>query len=150
MGLVSNGLNLFGIVLLIHAVYSAHEHSLLPAAAAPPSSSSSASSSSSSSSLASPQPTIDLPLDITLETLLSVLLLCLGVVLGSPALKPIQWRVWAGRIERDRAAKDAPLAADGLGPRGNPYMALEERPGFLDIRGKRREFAQWVREGEGS
>jgi hypothetical protein len=30
---------------------------------------------------------------------------------------------------------------------GNPYAALEERPGFLDIRGQRKEFANWVKDG---
>ena len=29
----------------------------------------------------------------------------------------------------------------------NPYRALDERGGFVDIRARRREFAAWVREG---
>lgn len=88
-------------------------------------------------------PKVDLPLDITIETLLSVLLLCAGVVLGSPDLKPIQWRVWAGKLEREKSSQ----RTDELGPRGNPYKALEERQSFLDIRKARREFADWVKEG---
>lgn len=80
-----------------------------------------------------------------LETLFSVLLLCVGVVLSSPELMPIQWSVWAGRLER---SKDARATKEvGVGG-GNPYATLEERPGFLDIRGQRKEFANWVRDGE--
>lgn len=152
MGLLSYALNTFGLVLLTHAyvyhnkqsrkplthnhsVYSAYEHSLLPRAtsAAP----------TSSSLLSSLNPKIDLPLDITIETLFSVLILCVGVVLGSPDLQPIQWRVWAGKLEREKAAR-----SNEGGLVGNPYKALDERVGFLDIRAKRKEFAEWVREGD--
>ena len=79
-------------------------------------------------------------MDITIETLFSVLLLCVGVVLSSPELKPIQWNVWAGRLERSKEART--MTEVGVGG-GNPYAALEERPGFLDIRGQRKEFAKW-------
>jgi len=68
-----------------------------------------------------------------------------GVVLSSPELKPIQWNVWAGRLERSKEARV--VKEVGVGG-GNPYAVLEERPGFLDIRGRRKEFAGWVREGE--
>lgn len=78
-----------------------------------------------------------------LETLVSVLLICAGVVLGSPDLKPIQWRVWAGQMEREKWSGDV----KELAPRGNPYEALEQRTGFLDVRASRREFAAWVKEG---
>jgi hypothetical protein len=30
---------------------------------------------------------------------------------------------------------------------GNPFRVLESRPGFIDIRKQRKEFAEWVREG---
>lgn len=30
---------------------------------------------------------------------------------------------------------------------GNPFRMLESRPGFVDIRKQRKEFAEWVREG---
>lgn len=83
-------------------------------------------------------------MDITLETIFSVLLLCVGVVLSSPALKPIQWNVWAGRLERSKDARE--MSKVGLGG-GNPYAALEERPGFLDIRARRKEFGDWVKDG---
>ncbi|KAF1356810.1 magnesium transporter [Delphinella strobiligena] len=140
MGLISTLLNILGVVLLAHAVYSAHEHSLLtsalPTHALSP-------SNAPKSSLAMLHPKVDLPLDITIETLISVLLLCTGVVLGSPDLKPIQWRVWAGKLEREKLSQ----RSDELGPRGNPYKALEERQSFLDIRKARREFADWVKEG---
>jgi hypothetical protein len=42
-------------------------------------------------------------------------------VLGADKLKPISWRDWAGQIERDGGAR-------------NPYLSLEERYGFWDIR----------------
>ena len=35
-------------------------------------------------------------------------------------LQPIEWRVWAGKVERER--------------KGGPYIGLEERMGFVDIR----------------
>jgi hypothetical protein len=156
MALLSSALNIFGAVLLAHAyvvhlappvpyltdslhsVYSAHEHSTLAALA--------------HSSPVSPVhsyiiPTIDLPLDITLETLVAVLLLCVGIVIGSPDLKPIQWRVWAGKLEKDKASKTETINGDPLGPRGNPYAALEQRQGFLDIRSQRSGFADWVKSG---
>lgn len=92
-------------------------------------------------------PKVNLPLDITLETLFSVLLLCVGVVLSSPALKPIQWNVWAGRLERSKQARE--YTEVGVGG-GNPYANLEERPGFLDIRGRRQDFAAWAKIGQGT
>ena len=69
----------------------------------------------------------------------------MGVVLSSPELKPIQWNVWAGRLERSKEARV--VKEVGVGG-GNPYAGLEERPGFLDIRAQRVGFARWVREGE--
>lgn len=87
-------------------------------------------------------PKVNLPLDITLETVFSVLLLCVGVVMGSQELKPIQWNVWAGSLERSKEARE--VKEVGLGG-GNPYAVLEERPGFLDIRGQRKEFANWAK-----
>lgn len=44
-----------------------------------------------------------------------------GLVLGAEKLKPISWRDWAGEIEREGGTR-------------NPYMGLEERYGFWDIR----------------
>ena len=128
------------------SVYSAYEHSLLSATTTTPITPPTTASSSSSPTnpLTYLTPHIDLPLDITLETLLSVLLICTGVVLASPDLKPIQWRVWAGKLEKEKAGA---VKADELGPRGNPYTALEQRQGFLDIRRAREEFAGWVKEG---
>lgn len=72
-----------------------------------------------------------------------MLLLCVGVVLSSPELKPIQWSVWAGNLERCKAARE--IKGVGVGG-GNPYAALETRPGFLDIRAQRELFAGWVRD----
>ncbi|KAI9880346.1 MAG: hypothetical protein M1830_003957 [Pleopsidium flavum] len=136
MALLPRALTILGAILLAHACYSAHEHSSLhtisPSLTASTLASSSASSTSSS---------ISLPLDITLETLFSILIICLGLVLGSPALKPISWRVWAGQIEREGRKEGM-----GLGEGMNPFAGLESRAGFLDIRAKRREFADWVRE----
>ncbi|RPA90351.1 hypothetical protein L873DRAFT_1821293 [Choiromyces venosus 120613-1] len=111
--MASKALISLSTLLLIHSCYSAHEHSLLT-----PASTSNA-----------------LPLDIVIETILSVLLLCLGIVLGNKEeLKPISWSVWSGMLEREK----------GCGQFGY----LEERVGFLDIRVKRAEFAKWVKGAE--
>jgi hypothetical protein len=87
---------------------------------------------------------LNLPIDIALETLFSVLLLCVGVVLSSPDLKPIQWSAWAGNLERSKEARI--LQEAGVAP-GNPYAQLEDRPGFWDPRGARKAFGLWVTEG---
>lgn len=120
-----------------YSVYSAYEHSLLPTSSQP-----------LPPSRFIPRildPKVNLPPDITLETVLSIFLLCVGVVLSSQELKPIQWNVWAGRLERSKDARA--IKEFGVGG-GNPYATLEDRPGFLDIRGQRKEFAKWVKEGE--
>lgn len=52
---------------------------------------------------------------------MSVLLVCVGLVAGAERLRPISWSSWAGKIERE-------------GGGANPFMGLEERAGFLDIR----------------
>lgn len=70
----------------------------------------------------------------------------MGVVLSSPGLKPIQWNVWAGRLERSKEARE--ITEVGVGG-GNPYAGLEERPGFLDVRGARRGFGEWLGKGKG-
>ena len=151
MGLLANVLNVLGLVFLCHAyvttvnafsnlltlssVYSAYEHSLLPSASIPP-----------TPSFVLPRsidPKLNLPLDITLETLFSVLLLCVGVVMSSASLKPIQWNVWAGSLERSKEARA--IKEVGVGG-GNPYAALEERPGFLDIRAQRRAHEKWIQD----
>ncbi|KAL1962700.1 hypothetical protein VTN77DRAFT_9244 [Rasamsonia byssochlamydoides] len=120
MGFLSRVITFFGLILLAHAAYSAHEHSTLYSNAA-------RSSPASSSSLAP-----DLPLDITIETLVSVALVSIGLVLGAEKLKPITWSAWAGQIERE-------------GGRRNPYRGLEQRLGFWDVRASRKEFADWMR-----
>lgn len=98
-----------------------------------------------------------LPIDIIIETLLSLLILCTGVVLGAPTLRPIQWPVWASSVEQEdhlpaedrrRLIEKKIAGSEGGGAVGNPFVALEERPSFLDIRAKRREFASWIRDGD--
>jgi hypothetical protein len=92
-----------------------------------------------------------LPIDISIETIVAVFTVCLGLVLGSPELRPIQWRVWAGKIERE--GEKGFTNIDGQADKdymGNPFRVLESRPGFVDIRKQRKEFAQWVREGGGT
>lgn len=73
-----------------------------------------------SSSRTSSHPNPTLPPDITLETVISTALICLGLVVGAEELQPIEWRVWAGKVEKDR--------------KGGPYGGLEERMGFVDIK----------------
>ncbi|KAJ5091755.1 Magnesium transporter [Penicillium alfredii] len=113
MSFLSRLVTLFGLVLLAHAGYSAHEHTVLH------------SNARISASTVIPQ-------DIVVETLVAVLTVSIGLVLGAEKLKPISWRDWAGQIEREGGTR-------------NPYLALEERYGFWDIRAKRKEFADWVR-----
>ncbi|KAM5432443.1 hypothetical protein MferCBS31731_007458 [Microsporum ferrugineum] len=98
-----------GLLLLAHAGYSTHEHSTLYGSVH------------------------SLPADIALETLVSVIMVTAGLVMGSEKLRPISWSAWAGEIEKQGGAE-------------NPFRGLEERMGFIDIRTKRREFADWVRE----
>jgi hypothetical protein len=121
--------------------YSAHEHSALH-------STSTASLSSITSQSLAISAFASLPLDISIETVVAVLVVCLGLVLGTPELRPIQWRVWAGKIEKEgeKGFKngDGELDKDYM---GNPFRVLESRPGFVDIRKQRKEFAEWVREG---
>lgn len=82
---------------------------------------------------------------------MAICLVCLGLVLGTPELRPIQWRVWAGKIEREGEAGfvngDGQIAKDFM---GNPFRLLESRPGFTDIRKQRKDFADWIREGGGA
>ncbi|KAK3651213.1 hypothetical protein LTR56_002071 [Elasticomyces elasticus] len=133
MAATATGLNFVGVLFLSHAVYSAYEHSLLPSSRLP--------QPPSSILPASLDPKVNLPLDIILETLFSVFLLCAGVVLSSADLKPIQWRVWAGQLERSKEAREIMEVGSGG---GNPYQGLEERAGFWDVRGAGREFGKWV------
>ncbi|KAI1812737.1 magnesium transporter [Poronia punctata] len=123
-----------GFVLLTHACYSAHEHSALQSHRA-------ASLSSSSG------PTSSLPIDIAIETFVATFVIALGLVLGTSQLRPIQWRVWAGKIEREGESgftnSSGEVEKDYV---GNPFRLLESRPGFVDIRKQRKEFAAWRKE----
>ncbi|KAF2431103.1 hypothetical protein EJ08DRAFT_198626 [Tothia fuscella] len=122
------------LFLPTNSVYSSYEHSL-----------------THESTTSTPNPTI--PLDIILETLISISILCVGIVLGQPDLRPIEWRVWACEAEKDERrekGKRAFEAGEGGGAVvGNPFRFLEsgERRGFWDGRTKRKEFAAWVRDG---
>lgn len=72
----------------------------------------------------------------------------LGLVADTPKLRPIQWRVWAGKVERE--GEQGFLRSSGEVEKdfvGNPFRVLETRPGFVDIRTQRSEFAEWVRTG---
>ncbi|KAK1150113.1 hypothetical protein N8T08_000010 [Aspergillus melleus] len=88
MGYLSRLATFFGLVLLAHAGYSAHEHTLL---------SSNARLSSASSAL---------PHDIVIEALVSLVIVSVGLVLGAPKLKPVSWSEWAGQIEREGGARN--------------------------------------------
>ncbi|MCJ1417680.1 hypothetical protein MMC32_004024 [Xylographa parallela] len=131
MSLVPRSLLAIGALLLLHACYSAHEHASLSTSLSTTSSLLPASITPSSQAVSSSS----LPLDISLETLASVLLICVGLVLGAEELRPISWRVWASRVQ------------GGKGQPGEGFEWLEagKRKGFLDIRGQREEFANWVR-----
>lgn len=89
---------------------------------------------------------MSLPIDITIETIVATFVVCLGLVLGTPRLRPIRWRVWAGKIEREGEAgftnSSGEVERDYV---GNPFRLLESRPGFVDIRKQRAEFAEWAK-----
>ncbi|KAH9891517.1 magnesium transporter [Xylariomycetidae sp. FL2044] len=69
------------------------------------------------------------------------------VAAGTSRLRPIQWRVWAGKIEREGEAgftnSSGEVERDYV---GNPFRLLESRPGFVDIRKQKKEFAGWVKD----
>ncbi|KAF7559579.1 hypothetical protein G7046_g4579 [Stylonectria norvegica] len=124
-----------GLVLLAHACYSATEHSAITSASAQHVLPQHLSSSS-------------LPIDISIEALVATLVVCLGLVVGAPPLRPIRWHEWAGKIEREGEAGF--LAGNGdvdKDYRGSPFRVLEARSGFVDIRKERRDFAEWVKAG---
>ena len=83
-----------------------------------------------------------LPLDITLETLFSVGILCIAIVLGAEKLKPISWRVWAANVEKE---KDIPKQVGEVGDGGYLWLENGQRRGFMDIRRLRGEFAAWAK-----
>ncbi|KAG9247327.1 membrane magnesium transporter-domain-containing protein [Calycina marina] len=138
---ISKSVTGLGLVLLAHACYSANEHSALNAL-------STASLSSTTSHSISMPSVASLPLDISIETVVAIFTVCLGLVLGTPELRPIEWRVWAGKIEREgeKGFMNGSGEVD-VGYIGNPFKMLESRPGFVDIRKQRKDFAEWVREG---
>ncbi|KAL4942327.1 hypothetical protein BDV06DRAFT_164547 [Aspergillus oleicola] len=110
MAFLTRLITIFGLVLLAHAGYSAHEHTVLAA----------------STSTA-------LPSDIVVEALVSLVIVSTGLVLGAEKLKPVSWSEWAKEVELE-------------GDTRNPYARLEERYGFWDVKAKRKEFADWMRQ----
>jgi hypothetical protein len=124
-----------------NSVYSAYEFSLLPST--PLTTPTAADLSIPNIVIDALNPKITIPLDITLELVFSILLLCVGVVLSSPDLKPIQWNVWAGQLERSSEARR--IKEVGVGGGDAPYKAIEERGGFLDIRRARTGFEEWLK-----
>ncbi|KAF4462913.1 dna mismatch repair msh5 [Fusarium albosuccineum] len=122
---ISSIVTVSGLVLLAHACYSAQEHSAI-------------SSTTAQHGLPQQLATSSLPIDISIEALVATLVVVLGLVLGSPKLRPIKWHEWAGKIEREGEAG----FRTGSGEvekdyRGNPFSILETRPGFVDIRKQR-------------
>jgi len=89
--------------ILYYRGYSAHEHTVL------------------SSNTRVSIPSTAVPQDIIVETLVSLVVVSLGLVLGAEKLKPISWSQWAGEIEKEGGAR-------------NPYSRLEERYSFWDVR----------------
>ncbi|KAK0628151.1 transmembrane protein 32 [Bombardia bombarda] len=134
---ISKSITVFGGLLLAHACYSAQEHSALQSLRA------------STAALTSPSPAVaTLPIDIAVETVVATLVILLGLVLNTRPLRPIQWRVWAGKVERE--GEEGFIDSSGEVSRdyiGNPFRFLETRPGFIDIRKQRKEFADWVKNG---
>jgi hypothetical protein len=158
MTLISKTITAFGGLLLAHAwvfpspplkqtyssnqflsCYSAREHTTLQSLRA----------ATAATLTSSPTATGSLPLDIIIETIVSTFIILVGLVLGSRPLRPIEWRVWAGKIEREgeEGFTDNSGAVD-KDFTGNPFSVLESRPNFVDIRKQRREFAEWVQKGD--
>ncbi|GAB1311214.1 Transmembrane protein 32 [Madurella fahalii] len=136
---ISKTITAFGGLLLAHACYSAHEHSALQSFRV-----SAAATLTSTPSVAS-----SLPLDIIIETIVATFITLVGLVLGTRPLRPLEWRVWAGKIEREGEEGFTDNAGEvNKDYMGNPFSVLESRPNFVDIRRQRKEFAEWVKKGE--
>jgi hypothetical protein len=99
---------------------------------------------------------VPLPTDITIELLLSIVLLCTGIVATAQPLRPIQAAKWAGQISREGRKPEGTYTREGEAvlTEGDPYAFLgldagfgkgEGRKGFWDVRGKRKEYEEWVR-----
>lgn len=73
---------------------------------------------------------------IKLETIVSIVLLCLVVVSSTTDLKPVKWREWAN-LQEDEAPGYI-LSCSRLTFRAGNI--LEHRPGFVDIRARRKAF----------
>ncbi|CAP65006.1 uncharacterized protein PODANS_1_13950 [Podospora anserina S mat+] len=119
--------------------YSAQEHSALQSFRA----------ATSAALTSTPTAATSLPIDIAIETAVAILVILVGLVLGTSPLRPIQWREWAGKIERE--GEDGFKDNNGQVNRdylGNPFAYIEGRPNFVDIRKQRNEFTEWVK-GQG-
>ncbi|KAK4128318.1 hypothetical protein N657DRAFT_676122 [Parathielavia appendiculata] len=139
MTLLSKAITALGGLLLGHACYSAREHTTLLSLRA----------ATAATLTSSPTAAGSLPLDIIIETIVSTFIILVGLVLGTRPLRPIEWRVWAGKIEREgeEGFTDSSGAVDKDFV-GNPFSLLEARPNFVDIRKQRRDFSEWVRKGD--
>ncbi|KAF2131762.1 hypothetical protein P153DRAFT_429988 [Dothidotthia symphoricarpi CBS 119687] len=134
MAFLGTALNTMGALFLTHAVYSTHEHTASYAHT-------------------------PLPNDITIELLLSILLLSTGIVLSFPRLKPIQYATWAGQLSSQGPRGEGKYTREGeeILTESDPFSFLgldggiggtgEGRRGFWDVRGKRGEYAAWARSG---
>lgn len=86
-------------------------------------------------------------------------MLSAGIVASSPQLKPIQWAKWGGKIAREGQVSEGRWTREGeeILSEGDGFAFLgldngiggdgEGRKGFWDVRGKRREYAEWVKAG---
>ncbi|KAH7326764.1 magnesium transporter [Stachybotrys elegans] len=136
MAWVSRSITVAGLILLAHACYSAQEHAVTA-------------SLTKQHSPLHQQSENSLPTDIYLETLVATFVVSLGLVLGTPKLRPIRWNTWAGKIEREGEAGFLDSSGEVEKDfRGNPFASLESRRGFLDIRKQRREFTEWAKGNE--
>ncbi|KAL2111146.1 hypothetical protein VUR80DRAFT_245 [Thermomyces stellatus] len=130
----------FGLMLLAHACYSVQEHSSRVSRVI--------SSTAPSATHGTASDAQSLPIDVVTEAAAATFIVCLGLVLGAPVLRPIRWRVWAGIIEREGPAGFASGnnedSTNGAFV-GNPFRMLETRPGFVDIRRQRSDFSQWAK-----
>jgi Membrane magnesium transporter len=75
-----------------------------------------------------------------------VIFLCLAAVFNSTELKPVNWREWTNLQEHQNPGYTYLL----LVANNSASNILEHRPGFIDIRAKRKAFLEKKGQGEGN
>lgn len=87
------------------------------------------------------------PAEISIEALLSTFIIAAGLVLHASLLRPVQWNIWAGKLELEGhfAFTAGNLASGNIRSSNNSACQLEIRPSFVNIRKHRSDFVLWAR-----